>query len=110
MFIPPKDYSGSCISGDPPLLGLQREHACLYKHLQTLFQRPAAHGRMVEVAMKDAVPRIIRHPYLVWARRWIYRSNLPCFLEEFEDRFDRGVIEGVNWLGSVSPLKPWQRD
>src|SRR4051812_36890028 len=106
-FIPPEDDGGSRISGDPPLFGLQCEHARLYKHLQTLLQCPAARGRMAEAAMINTVPRIIRHPYLVWAGRWIYQSNLPCFLEELENRFNRGVIEGVNRRGSVSPLKSW---
>src|SRR3954464_10550155 len=62
----PEDDGGSRISGDPPLFGLQCEHARLYKRLQTLLQRPAAHGRMTEAAVIDTVPRIIRHPYLVW--------------------------------------------
>src|SRR3954467_1881937 len=54
-FISPEDNSGSCISGDPPLLGLQREHARLYKCLQSLLQRPATHGRMADVAMEYTV-------------------------------------------------------
>src|SRR3954462_14626731 len=108
--ISPEDNSGSCVSGDPPLLGLQREHARLYKCLQSLLQRPATHGRMADVAMEDTVPGIVRHPYLV--RSWwrIYRSNLSCFLEELENWLDRGVIEGINRLGSVPPLEPWRWD
>src|SRR3954471_15266474 len=95
-FIPSEDDGGSCVSGDPPLLGLQCEHARLYKCLYTLFQCPAAHGRVAEAAMIDTVSRIIRHPYLVWTGRWIYWSNLPRFLEELEDWFNRSIIEGVN--------------
>src|SRR4051812_2281523 len=58
---------------------------------------------MADVAVEDTVPGIVRHPYLV--RSWwrIYRSNLFYFLEELEDWLNRGVIEGINRLGSVPP-------
>src|SRR3954463_13136992 len=65
---------------------------------------------MADVAMEDTVSGIVRHPYLVRARWRIYRSNLSCFLEEFEDRLDRGVVEGINRLRSVPPLESWRWD
>src|SRR5438270_6102715 len=106
-FIAPEDDGGSRVSGNPPLFGLQLEHVRLHKRFQTLLQFPAARGRMAKVAMINTVPRVIRHSYLVWAGRWLYWSDLPSFQEEFENRFNRGVIEGVDRRGSVFPLKSW---
>src|SRR3954467_7056451 len=65
---------------------------------------------MADVAVEDTVPGIVHHPCLVRAWWRIYRSNLFCFLEELEDWLDRGVIEGVNRLGSVPPLESWRWD
>src|SRR3954463_946726 len=106
-FIAAEDDGGSRVSGDPLLLRLQFEHIRLYKCFQTLFECPAACGRVAKVAMINTVPGVIRHSYLVWSGRWLYWSDLPGLQKEFENRFNRGIIEGVDRLGSVSPLESW---
>ena len=79
----------------------------MHEGLQTLLEWPAIYSRVADVAMINAVSGVIRHSHLIWAGRRLHWSDFSGLPKKLENQLNLGVIEGVDRLGSIPPLKSW---